>query len=54
MSAFWFVVRGARRENYAIAVPEGSPLRTKIDVAMVDEPRSAWRRDVMQIYLGGD
>jgi polar amino acid transport system substrate-binding protein len=42
------------RENYAIALPEGSPLRTKIDVAMVDELRGAWWRDVVHHYLGGE
>ena len=41
------------RENYAIAVPENSPLRTKIDVAMVDELRSWWQ-EVVQRYLGAD
>jgi ABC-type amino acid transport substrate-binding protein len=42
------------RENYAIAAPENSPLRTKIDVAMVDELRSPWWQDVVRRYLGGD
>jgi ABC-type amino acid transport substrate-binding protein len=42
------------RENYAIAVPEGSPLRAKIDVAMLDDLRGPWWRDVIQRYLGGD
>jgi ABC-type amino acid transport substrate-binding protein len=42
------------RENYAIAVPEDSPPRAKIDVAMIDDLRGPWWRDVIQRYLGGD
>ncbi len=41
-------------ENYAIAVPEGSPLRQQIDLAMVDELRGSWWRDVLLRYLGQD
>lgn len=41
-------------EFYAIALAEGSPLRTKIDVAMVDELRSSWWRDLVQRYLGAE
>ncbi len=40
------------RENYAIAVPQGSPLRSQIDVAMVDEIRGSWWRDLLLRYLG--
>jgi polar amino acid transport system substrate-binding protein len=42
------------RENYAIALPENSPLRTKIDEAMLDDLRSPWWQDVVHRYLGGD
>jgi hypothetical protein len=42
------------RENYAISVPESSALGARIDVAMVDELRSPWRRDVVQRHLGSD
>jgi polar amino acid transport system substrate-binding protein len=40
------------RDNYAIALPKGSPLRTKIDVAMEEEMRDAWWQDVLVRYLG--
>ena len=42
------------RENYAIAVPNGAPLRAQIDVAMLDDLRGPWWRDVIQRYLGRD
>jgi polar amino acid transport system substrate-binding protein len=42
------------RENYAIAVPQGSPLRAQIDVAMIDDLHGPWWRDVLRRYLGGD
>lgn len=42
------------RDNYAIAVPKGSPLREQIDIAMIDDLRGPWWRDVIQRYLGRD
>jgi ABC-type amino acid transport substrate-binding protein len=42
------------RENYAIAVRKNSPLRGKIDVAMVDELRGPWWREVRERYFGRD
>jgi polar amino acid transport system substrate-binding protein len=42
------------RENYAIALPANSPLRAKMDIAMVDELRGSWWRDLVQRYLGRD
>jgi ABC-type amino acid transport substrate-binding protein len=42
------------RENYAVALPENSPLRTKIDQAMLDELRSPGWQEVIQRYLGSD
>jgi ABC-type amino acid transport substrate-binding protein len=39
-------------DNYAIALPEGSPLRTKIDVAMEEEMREPWWRELLVRYLG--
>jgi hypothetical protein len=42
------------RENYAISVPESSALGARIDVAMVDELCSPWRREVVQRHLGGE
>jgi Bacterial extracellular solute-binding proteins, family 3 len=42
------------REDYAIALPENSALRAKIDIAMVDELRGAWWQDLVQRYLGRD
>jgi ABC-type amino acid transport substrate-binding protein len=41
-------------ENYAIALPTGSKLRIPIDVAMLDEIRSDWWREVNFRYLGKD
>ena len=40
------------RDNYAIALPKGSPLRTDIDVAMEEEMRDAWWQDLLVRYLG--
>ena len=40
------------RQNYAIAVPTRSDLRTEIDLAMVDDLRTEWWREVMTRYLG--
>jgi polar amino acid transport system substrate-binding protein len=42
------------RDDYAIVLPKGSPLRTKIDVAMGEELRDAWWQDVLIRYLGSD
>ncbi len=42
------------RQNYAIAVPAGSGLRTRINVAMIDGLREPWWRDVLIRYLGRD
>jgi ABC-type amino acid transport substrate-binding protein len=42
------------RENYAIAVPLGSPLRLEIDVAMLDEMHKPWWREVLRHYLGAE
>jgi ABC-type amino acid transport substrate-binding protein len=41
-------------QNYAIAVPKGSQLRTRIDVVMIDDLRDAWWQDVLVSYLGGE
>ncbi len=40
------------RDNYAIALPKGSPFRTKIDVAMGEEMRDAWWEGLLVQYLG--
>jgi ABC-type amino acid transport substrate-binding protein len=40
------------RQNYAIAVPPGSQLRTRINVVMVDDLREPWWKDVLIRYLG--
>jgi len=40
------------RDNYAIALPKGSPWRTRIDVAMGEEMRDAWWQDLLSRYLG--
>jgi ABC-type amino acid transport substrate-binding protein len=42
------------RQNYAIAVPAGSPLRTRINVVMIDDLREPWWKDVLVRYLGRD
>jgi ABC-type amino acid transport substrate-binding protein len=42
------------RQNYAIALPIGSPLRTRIDVVMIDDLRNPWWQDVLADYLGGE
>lgn len=42
------------RENYAIALPLGSPLRAKIDVVMLEALRDPWWTDLLQRYLGND
>jgi polar amino acid transport system substrate-binding protein len=39
-------------QNYAIAVPPRSELRTEIDLAMVDDLRTEWWREVLTRYLG--
>ncbi len=41
------------RENYAITVPENSPLRLKINQAMLGELRTPGWQEVLQRYLGG-
>jgi polar amino acid transport system substrate-binding protein len=41
-------------EFYAIALPQGSPLRHRIDLAMVDELRGSWWKDLLNRYIGGD
>jgi ABC-type amino acid transport substrate-binding protein len=40
------------RDTYAIALPEDSPMRTKIDVAMEEEMRRPWWRELLVRYLG--
>jgi ABC-type amino acid transport substrate-binding protein len=40
------------RQNYAIAVAPRSDLRTEIDLAMVDDLRTDWWREVLTRYLG--
>jgi ABC-type amino acid transport substrate-binding protein len=42
------------RENYAIAVALNSPLRLQLDVAMLEEMRGDWWREVLSRYLGND
>jgi ABC-type amino acid transport substrate-binding protein len=42
------------RPNYAIAVPIGSQLRTRIDVVMIDDLHDPWWQDVLAEYLGRD
>ena len=39
-------------QNYAIAVPPRSELRTEIDLAMVDDLRTQWWHEVLTRYLG--
>lgn len=39
-------------DNYAIALPKGSALRIKIDVAMGEEMRDVWWQDLLVQYLG--
>jgi hypothetical protein len=38
--------------SYAIALPFDSPLRRKLDIALVDTTRSSWWREVVRRYLG--
>ena len=38
-------------QNYAIAVPPGSDLRTQIDLVMVDDLRTEWWREIVTRYL---
>jgi polar amino acid transport system substrate-binding protein len=40
--------------NYAIALPFGSPLRRKLNVALADATRSSWWREIVGRYLGAD
>ena len=42
------------KENYAIALPRSSPLRIRIDIAMIDELKGSWWRDILEQYLGAD
>ncbi|MBS0641791.1 MAG: transporter substrate-binding domain-containing protein [Acetobacteraceae bacterium] len=39
-------------QNYAIAVQPRSDLRTEIDLAMVDDLRTEWWREILTRYLG--
>ena len=39
-------------QNYAIAVAPGSELRTQIDLAMVDDLRTEWWKEIVTRYLG--
>lgn len=41
-------------QNYGIAVPPNSDMRTRIDLAMVDDLRTDWWKDVLVRYLGRD
>jgi ABC-type amino acid transport substrate-binding protein len=41
-------------QNYAIAVPPNSDMRTRIDLAMVDDLRTDWWKDLLVRYLGRD
>jgi ABC-type amino acid transport substrate-binding protein len=40
------------RDNYAFALPADSTLRTKIDIAMEEEMRQPWWRELLIRYLG--
>jgi ABC-type amino acid transport substrate-binding protein len=37
--------------SYAIALPFGSPLRRKLNIALVDTMRSSWWRELVGRYL---
>ncbi len=39
-------------QNYAIAVPPHSDLRTRIDLVMIDDLRTTWWTDMLARYLG--
>jgi hypothetical protein len=38
--------------NYAIALPFDSPLRRKLNIALVETTRSSWWREVVGRYFG--
>ena len=40
--------------NYAIALPLDSPLRRKLNIALVDTTRSSWWRELVGRYLGAE
>jgi ABC-type amino acid transport substrate-binding protein len=40
--------------SYAIALPLDSPLRRKLNIALVDTTRSSWWREVVGRYLGAE
>jgi len=40
--------------NYAIALPLDSPLRRKLNIALVETTRSSWWREVVGRYLGAE
>jgi polar amino acid transport system substrate-binding protein len=40
--------------SYAIALPFDSPLRRKLDIALVDATRSSWWRELVRGYLGAE
>jgi polar amino acid transport system substrate-binding protein len=40
--------------SYAIAFPFGSPLRQKLDIALVDTTSSSWWRELLRRYLGAE
>ena len=40
------------KQNYAIALPNGSPLRAKINLVLVPATRSAWWEELNEKYFG--
>ena len=40
--------------SYAIALPFDSPLRRKLDIALVDTTRSSWWHELVRRYLGAE
>jgi polar amino acid transport system substrate-binding protein len=39
-------------QSYAIALPFGSPLRQKLNIALVERTRAPWWRELVGRYLG--
>jgi len=40
------------KQNYAIALPNGSPLRAKINLVLVPATRSVWWEELNKKYFG--
>jgi polar amino acid transport system substrate-binding protein len=45
---------GLDLQNYAFGLPFASPLRQKLNIALVETTRSSWWRELVGKYIGGE